>query len=307
MKWLKALDWFLREKRIFYKEEELLSPHTTIKIGGQALRTVYPKEIKEFISLLDYLNKEEIPFYVIGGGSNLLVNDKGYQGVVVFTKFMKGIEIFKENEVLRLKILAGTKINEIIRVGYERGFGGFEFLAGVPATLGGAIRMNAGAFGKSTSLLVKKVTLYQEGEVKEIEPKENDWTYRAFKIEGIILSAELELIKAEKEEIRKNLQQVWEKRRATQPISEKTFGSVFKNPPCCYAGALIERVGLKGYQIGKAKISEKHANFIINMNGAKTEEVLSLMRLARKKVYENFNILLEPEVKFLGIEDGCLD
>ncbi len=307
MKWLKDLDRFLKDREIIYKEEEPLSWHTTIKIGGPALRTVYPKKLEEFIGVLEYLEEKQIPFYVIGGGSNLLVSDNGFEGVVVLTKFLRGIEILFEKDFLKMRVLSGTRINEIIKVGYERGFCGFEFLAGVPATIGGAIRMNAGAFGKSTSMFVKKVTLFKEGEIKEVEPKEGDWTYRAFKVDGIILSAEIELKREEKEKIRERLREIWEKRRATQPVSEKTFGSVFKNPPCCYAGALIERAGLKGYQMGKAKISERHANFIVNTDGAKAEEVLNLIRLARKKVYEFFNILLEPEVKFLGIPYACLD
>lgn len=307
MKWLKNLDKFLGEKGIFYKENEPLSLHTTIKIGGPALRAVYPKRLEEFISLLDHLRANQIPFYVIGGGSNLLVSDRGYESVVVFTKFLRDIEILSESDSLKVKVLSGTRINEVIRIGYERGFCGFEFLAGVPATIGGAIKMNAGAFGKSTSMLVKRVTLYQEGEIKEVEPKDSDWTYRALKMEGIILSAEIELKREDREKIKDKMREIWEKRKATQPVFEKTFGSVFKNPPCCYAGALIEKVGLKGYQRGKAKISEKHANFIVNSNGALAEEVLFLMRLARKKVYEYFNILLEPEVKFLGITYDCLD
>ncbi|MEZ0344086.1 MAG: UDP-N-acetylmuramate dehydrogenase [Caldimicrobium sp.] len=307
MKWLKELDKFLGEREILYKENEPLSLHTTIRIGGPALRTVYPKRLEEFIGLLDFLRANQIPFYVIGGGSNLLVSDKGYEGVAVFTKFLRDIEILTEKDSLIMRVLSGTRINEVIRLGYERGFSGFEFLAGVPATLGGAVKMNAGAFGKSTSMLVKKVTLYKDGEITEIEPKDSDWIYRAFKREGIILSAEIELKREDKEKIREKLKEFWEKRRETQPVSEKTFGSVFKNPPCCYAGALIERAGLKGYQRGKAKISEKHANFIVNTDGAKAEDVLFLMRLARRRVYEYFNILLEPEVKFLGIAYDCLE
>lgn len=302
MKWLKDLDNFLEKRKIFYQKEEMLAPHTTIKIGGKALRTVYPLAEEELLSLLEFLEKGEIPLYVIGGGSNLLVSDEGYLGVVVILKSLKGIEILSFGETLRLKAYSGTKINEILRFCYERGYSGFEFLAGVPATLGGAIKMNAGAFGKSTSLYVKRIKIYKKGKEEEIESKEEMWTYRAFKEEGIIISAELEFPKKEKEEIKRDLREIWNKRRLTQPVSEKTFGSVFKNPPCCYAGALIEQAGLKGFRIGKAKISERHANFIVNEGGAVAKEVIELMQLAQIKVKEQFQIFLEPEVKFLGLK-----
>lgn len=302
MKWLKDLDSFLEKRRVFYQKEESLSPHTTIKIGGRALRTVYPTTEEELLSLLEFLEKEEIPWYVIGGGSNLLVADEGYLGVIVMLKRLKGIESISMGETLQIKVFSGTRINEILKFCYERGYSGFEFLAGVPATLGGAIKMNAGAFGKSTSLYVKKITVYKKGRIEEMESKEDMWSYRAFKEEGIIISAELEFPKKEKEEVRKTLREIWDKRRHTQPVSEKTFGSVFKNPPCCYAGALIEQAGLKGFRIGKAKISEKHANFIVNEGGATAKDVIALMQVAQKKVKEQFQVFLEPEVKFLGLK-----
>lgn len=300
MQWLKGLDQFLKDSGIFYREKEVLSPYTTIKIGGPALRAVFPERKEGIVKILQFLEREKIPFYVMGGGSNLLPADKGYEGVVLMLKGLKGMEIISQGETLRLRVLAGTTLNHLIRFAYAKGYGGFEFLAGVPATLGGAVRMNAGAFGKSTSLFVRKVELYREGEVEELEPEEKHWTYRAFKPVGVILSCEIELERSSQDQIKRNLQEVWAKRRATQPVMEKTFGSVFKNPPCCYAGALIEQVGLKGYRIGGAKISEKHANFIVNENKAKAEEVLKLMKLARDRVYETFRVYLEPEVKFLG-------
>ncbi|MFN4196683.1 MAG: UDP-N-acetylmuramate dehydrogenase [Caldimicrobium sp.] len=301
MKWLKDLDKYLEERQILYKKEEELSPHTTIKIGGKTTRTVYPKSEEELIELLEFMDYKEIPFFVIGGGSNLLVSDEGFSGVVVILKTLKGIETVSLEETLRLKVLAGTRINEILRYCYERGFSGFEFLAGVPATLGGAIEMNAGAFGLSTSQFVRKIRLYRNKKVIDLDCREDMWSYRSFKEKGVIVSAELEFIKKEKEEIKRSLREILEKRRATQPVFEKTFGSVFKNPPCCYAGALIEQAGLKGYKVGKAKISEKHANFIVNTGGATAKEVVELMKIAQKKVWEKFHIPLEPEVKFLGI------
>jgi UDP-N-acetylmuramate dehydrogenase len=306
MQWLKGLDRYLKDLGINFKEREPLAPYTTIKIGGSAERVVFPEDKEKLVKLLSFLEKEGMPFYVMGGGSNLLPADSGYEGVVIMLKSLKGIEVLSQGQTLRLRVLAGTTLNSLIRVAYEMGYCGFEFLAGVPATLGGAVRMNAGAFGKSTSLLVKRVEIYRKGKIEELEPKEGDWTYRAFRPDGVILASEIEFEKTSKDEIKRYLQEIWAKRRATQPVTEKTFGSVFKNPPCCYAGAMIESVGLKGYRIGEAKISEKHANFIVNEGRARAEDVLKLMKLAQEKVYENFRVLLEPEVKFLGLKDAEL-
>lgn len=306
MQWLKMLDKALKDLGVNFKEKEPLAPYTTIKIGGPAERVVFPEDKEKLVNLLCFFEKEGMPFYIMGGGSNLLPADGGYEGVVIMLKALKGIEVLSQGETLRLRVLAGTTLNQLIRISYEMGYGGFEFLGGIPATLGGAIKMNAGAFGKSTSLLVRKVELYKNGKIEELEPKEGDWTYRAFRPEGVVLASEVELEKKSKEEIKRDLQEIWAKRRATQPVTEKTFGSAFKNPPCCYAGAMIESVGLKGYRIGGAKISEKHANFIVNENRARAEDVLKLMKLAQEKVYETFKILLEPEVKFLGLKNAGL-
>lgn len=301
MPWHRILDNFLEKACIPYKEEEPLSPYTTIKIGGKAKRALFPRSKEDLIRLLNFFEKEQIPYFVMGGGSNLLVSDNGFDGAVIILISLRGIKVLSQGEVLRVKALAGTRINELIAFSRRLGYGGFEFLAGVPATLGGAVRMNAGAFGVTTSQLVKRVELYREGEVIELEPRDVDWSYRAFRLDGIIISAELEFRPTPEEELRAKIREIWAKRVVTQPVSERTFGSTFKNPPCCYAGALIEQAGLKGYQIGEAKISEKHANFIVNLGRAKAEEVLELIRLAQKRVYERFQILLEPEVKFLGI------
>lgn len=304
MQWLKELDRFLIEEGFEFLRDVPLAPYTTIKIGGPAKRVIFPRSKEELIKTLDFLIERQIPHYVIGGGSNLLVADSGFFGAVLILTKMKGFKIITEDgQTLVMRVLSGTKINEIIAGARKLGYGGFEFLAGVPATLGGAIRMNAGAFGITTSAFVRKVEIYEGNAVKEIIPSDHDWTYRSFKVPGIIISAELALPKTDEREIQRRLRDFWERRRRTQPVAERTFGSTFKNPPCCYAGALIEEVGLKGFRIGNAKISEKHANFIVNLGEAKAQDVLELIYLAKTKVYERFQILLEPEVKFLGIDN----
>ncbi|MCS7199347.1 MAG: UDP-N-acetylmuramate dehydrogenase [Caldimicrobium sp.] len=304
MWWFKELDIFLEKLAIPFEREVSLSRYTTIGIGGPARRVVFPQEKSTFLELLNFLSERAIPYFVLGGGSNILVSDRGYEGVVIAMKNLKGIEVLYRGEKLILQALSGTRIKELVRTAIQEGYEGFEFLVGVPATLGGAIRMNAGAFGKETSSIVNKIELWDKGRLREIDSSEAFWSYRAFKQEGIIISAVLNFSKVEPHRLRERVMELWKKRRSTQPLGEKSFGSTFKNPPGGFAGAMIEQVGLKGYKWGEAKISERHANFIVNTGKAKAEDVLALMKLARKRVYETFGIWLEPEVHFLGFDNG---
>jgi len=299
---LEIFEKFLKEKGIAYKEDEPLAKHTSIKIGGPASLMVFPTKEEELMEIAKNATELDIPWYVIGGGSNLLCADEGYPGVVINLRSMKGIAegSFAQGATLSLEVLSGTMVGEVLSFARRKGYSGLEFLAGVPATVGGAVRMNAGAYGRSFSMLVRRVKLLKEGKIEDYEPKDGDWTYRSFRKEGIVVSVTLELAKANPEEIEKNLKDIYFKRKASQPLAEKTFGSAFKNPPCCYAGKLIEDCGLKGYRIGGAKVSEKHANFIVNLGTATAKDVLALLREVQKKVWDRFGIMLEPEVKFLG-------
>jgi len=299
---LEIFEKFLKEKGIAYKEDEPLAKHTSIKIGGPASLMVFPTKEEELMEIAKNATELDIPWYVIGGGSNLLCADEGYPGVVINLRSMKGIAegSFAQGATLSLEVLSGTMVGEVLSFARRKGYSGLEFLAGVPATVGGAVRMNAGAYGRSFSMLVRRVKLLKEGKIEDYEPKDGDWTYRSFRKEGIVVSVTLELAKANPEEIEKNLKDIYFKRKASQPLAEKTFGSAFKNPPCCYAGKLIEDCGLKGYRIGGAKVSERHANFIVNLGTATAKDVLALLREVQKKVWDRFGIMLEPEVKFLG-------
>ncbi len=298
----KIFEKFLKEKGIAYKEDEPLAKHTSIKIGGPASLMVFPTKEEELMEIAKNATELDIPWYVIGGGSNLLCADEGYSGVVINLRSMKGIAegSFAQGATLSLEVLSGTMVGEVLSFARRKGYSGLEFLAGVPATVGGAVRMNAGAYGRSFSMLVRRVKLLKEGKIEDYEPKDGDWTYRSFRKEGIVVSVTLELAKANPEEIEKNLKDIYFKRKASQPLAEKTFGSAFKNPPCCYAGKLIEDCGLKGYRIGGAKVSERHANFIVNLGTATAKDVLALLREVQKRVWDRFGIMLEPEVKFLG-------
>ncbi len=296
----KEVDQKLEKLKIFYKKEEPLAYYTTVRIGGKCKRMIFPDTEEKLVSIIDFFETKTIPFFVIGGGSKLLISDKEFNGVVINLCEFKEIKIIEENEKkFLLKVSGGTKINQIISLGIKKGFGGLEFLAGVPASVGGAIKMNAGAFENTISQFVKTLKIYQNKKIKTLISNENLWNYRCFKEPGIILSAELELIKREKEKTKSLLKGYLEKRKKTQPLFEKTFGSVFKNPPFHYAAKLIEACGLKGYKIGNAKISEKHANFIVNLGNAKFIDVLSLIKLAQDKVFSKFGILLDLEVNIV--------
>jgi len=300
---LKIFEKFLKEKGIAYKVDEPLAKHTTIRIGGPASLMVFPKKEDELLEIVKNATELDIPWYVVGGGSNLLCADEGYPGVVINLRSMKGIVVraFAQDATLfLLEALSGTMVGEVISFARRKGYSGLEFLAGVPATVGGAVWMNAGAYGRSFSMLVRRVKLLKDGKIEDYEPKDSDWTYRSFRKEGIVVSATLELARANPEEIERNLKEIYSKRKASQPLAEKTFGSAFKNPPCCYAGKLIEDCGLKGFRVGGAKVSEKHANFIVNLGSATAKDVLALLREVQKRVWERLSIMLEPEVKFLG-------
>ncbi|MCC6048128.1 MAG: UDP-N-acetylmuramate dehydrogenase [Thermodesulfobacterium sp.] len=299
---LKIFEKFLKEKGIAYKVDEPLAKHTTIRIGGPASFMVFPKKEDELLEIVKNVTELDIPWYVVGGGSNLLCADEGYPGVVINLRSMKGIaeRSLVPDANLFLEVLSGTMVGEVISFARRKGYSGLEFLAGVPATVGGAVRMNAGAYGRSFSMLVRRVKLLINGKIEDYEPNDSDWTYRSFRKEGIVVSATLELVKSNPEEIERKLKEIYFKRKASQPLAQKTFGSAFKNPPCCYAGKLIEDCGLKGFRVGGAKVSEKHANFIVNLGSATAKDVLALLREVQKRVWERFSIMLEPEVKFLG-------
>ncbi len=290
----------LNKRKIEYVKDVKLKEYTTAGVGGKCDFMVFPR--KEDLSFLWNVIKEK-DFFVLGGGSNLLVSDSGFKGVVINTLKMNELKVIEEGEKEAVIYAgAGVRINKILSICLKKGFSGFEFLAGVPASAGGAVKMNAGAFGSSVSRIVKSVEIFKEGRVEKITPSEKDWDYREFKREGIIVGVEFLLKKTKKEEVLEKVKSFLAERITKQPIGKKSFGCAFKNPQGEFAGKLIELAGLKGFRIGGAEVSTKHANFIINTSSATAEDMLSLIKLVRKVVFEKFGILLEPEVKLVGCE-----
>jgi len=285
------------------KQDILLKDYTTFKIGGRAKYFYKAKTKEELIKAVKTAKKLRLPFFILGGGSNLLVADKGYQGLV--------IKILNTNY-----LILGTKISAEVAVplsllaikSVESNLTGLEWGAGIPGTLGGAIRGNAGAFGESIGNIVKQVEVFnsEKEKIENYSQKDSSFAYResVFKKrpELVILSAELELKIGNKEEIQKKMKEYLDYRKDKQPLEFPSAGSIFKNPSDVSAGQLIDQCGLKGKRIGNVEISKKHANFIINLGDGKAEDVLKLIELMKKQVKDKFNIQLEEEIQYVGFK-----
>ena len=282
------------------KKNELLKNHTSFKIGGPADEFCEVHNEEEIKELIKYAKEKVIPYTIMGNGSNLLVGDKGIRGLVI--KLAKG---FENIEVIGDKIIAksGILLSRLSNAAFENGLSGIEFASGIPGTLGGAVYMNAGAYGGEMKDVIEKVTYLSNGEIKTAEKGELDFGYRHSRFTGtedIILSAELQLKKADKTEIRAMMDDFKERRCSKQPLSMPSAGSTFKRPEGYFAGKLIEDAGLKGKAIGGAQVSEKHSGFVVNTGDATAQDVLDLIKFIQDTVYEKFGVKLETEVKMLG-------
>ncbi len=290
MNWLKSLKGKVRFA-------EPLARYTTFRIGGPAKYLIEPKDTNDLKLLLNAGKTYKIPILVLGGGSNILIADKGVNCVAVRlnSPFFKKV-IFQKNCV---EAASGVRLSQLIRLGESRGLSGLEFLAGIPGTLGGALAMNAGAWGKSIAQSVEAIKLIDaHGKIKMLNPKEIKFGYRRSGLERyIILGARLKLAKRKRREINNRIERFIKKRREAQDLSSPSAGCIFKNPKGNSAGRLIDLCGLKGRKIGGAMISAKHANFILNLGRAKAGDVLGLMALAKSAVKKKFGITLEPEIK----------
>ena len=282
------------------KKNELLKNHTSFKIGGPAdefAEVCNEEEIKE---LIKYAKEKGIPYIIMGNGSNLLVSDKGVRGLVI--KLAKG---FDSVEVIGDKIIAksGILLSKLSNFALDNELSGIEFASGIPGTLGGAIYMNAGAYGGEMKDVVESVTYLSNGEIKTAGKGDLDFGYRHSRFsntEDIVLSAEIQLKKGDKTEIRAMMDDFKERRCSKQPLSMPSAGSTFKRPDGYFAGKLIEDAGLKGKSIGGAQVSEKHSGFVVNTGDAKAQDVLDLIKYIQDTVFKKFGVKLETEVKTLG-------
>lgn len=285
---------------IFY--EEPMSKHTTFRIGGAADVFIKISEEEQLIKLVPYLAERGIPYYVIGKGSNLLVGDKGFRGVVL--QLADTFETVKVNHNV-VTACAGASMAMIAKAAQQNGLTGLEFAAGIPGSVGGGVIMNAGAYGGEMKDVVSKVRfLCRDGSVKEYTGEEMAFGYRTSalknKPEYIVLETEMILQPGEKEEILAKMQELAVCRREKQPLEYPSAGSTFKRPEGYFAGKLIGDAGLGGYAIGDACVSEKHNGFVINKGKASAKDVQAVIETVQQKVYEQFGVELEREVIYLG-------
>lgn len=276
--------------------------HTTFRVGGPADYFVMPESSGEVQQVISLCREEKMPYYVIGNGSNLLVSDEGYRGVILqIYRTMSRIEA--EGTLIRAQ--AGALLSAIAAKAYENSLTGFEFAAGIPGTIGGASVMNAGAYGGEMKDVIRSVTvLDQDGKIRKIEREDLEMGYRTSIIskEGYItLEAEIELSEGKPGEIKALMDDLRTRRVTKQPLEYPSAGSTFKRPEGYFAGKLIQDTGLAGFQVGGAQVSEKHCGFVINKENATAADIDSLMRQVSEKVKEKFGVTLEPEVKRLGV------
>lgn len=281
--------------------DEPMRKHTTFKIGGNADFAVFPENEEQLSAVLSLAEEENIPLTIIGNGSNVLVGDKGIRGIVVIiSKNMSRVEV----DGNRVKAGAGVLLSRLANVIYDNSLTGFEFASGIPGSLGGAIYMNAGAYGEELSAVIEDVTFIDENKkIKTIPVCQCDFGYRHSVFEekgGIVTGCTLCLEKGDKAEIKAKTDDLRERRVSKQPLDKPSAGSTFKRPEGYFAGALIEQSNLKGFRIGGAEISEKHAGFVVNTGNATAKDVMDVITHAQKVVKEKFGVDLEPEVRFLG-------
>lgn len=283
------------------KPEEPMKNHVTFRVGGPADFFVTPKNYEELSWVLKCCAKYEMPCYIMGNGSNLLVSDQGYRGVVI-QLFRQLNDIQCEGNVIRAQ--AGALLSAVANRALEEKLTGFEFAAGIPGTLGGACVMNAGAYGGEMKDVLKSVAvLTREGERITLQKNELELGYRTSiiaKKNYIVLEAEIELEVGDAEEIKAVMDDLKERRTTKQPLEYPSAGSTFKRPEGYFAGKLIQESGLQGFQVGGAQVSEKHCGFVINKDQATAADIAELIRQVQDRVEEKFGVRLETEVKRLG-------
>lgn len=289
----------LSAEQIRYMEP--MKEHTTFRIGGPADYFLLPRTKEEVKEVVLCCRSEDMPFYIVGNGSNLLVSDSGYRGVVIqISRSMSQIRI--DGDLITAQ--AGALLSAIASKALESGLSGFEFAAGIPGTLGGACVMNAGAYGGEMKDILKQVTVMsQEGRIFTIPAESLEMGYRTSiiaKKEYIVLEAVIELKNGNVRDIKSLMDDLKEKRTSKQPLEFPSAGSTFKRPEGYFAGKLIQDSGLRGFTVGGAQVSEKHCGFVINKDGAAAADVDELMRQVSERVEERFGVVLEPEVKRLG-------
>lgn len=296
---IERLSEYVEKSRI--KINEPLKKHVTFKVGGPADYYIEVLNEKELLSVIQVLSSENIPYYILGNGSNMLVTDKGYRGAVVT---LKGD--FLKLEILECTVKCGTGVllSQLAAAAAKNSLTGFEFASGIPGSLGGALVMNAGAYGGEIKDVLKSVRVMdKEGNIMTLPVEELHLSYRnsIFKQGKLIaLEALIELKKGVSADILLKMDELKKQRNEKQPVDKPSAGSTFKRPEGYFAAKLIDDANLRGYQIGGARVSDKHCGFIVNEGGADAADILELIEFVKNKVYSEFKVKLEPEVCILG-------
>ena len=285
------------------KLQEPMKEHTTFRVGGPADVFLMPKDAEELKGAIEVLKKHDVPMMVIGNGSNLLVRDKGIRGAVIQI-YNRMAEITVDGEMMDVQ--GGALLSAVAAKAADESLTGLEFASGIPGSIGGAVVMNAGAYGgEMKDVLVSVDVLTKELEVKTLPAEELELGYRHSIVPEagyIVLGAKLKLTKGEDAAIRGHMAELAEQRREKQPLQYPSAGSTFKRPTGYFAGKLVQDAGLKGKTIGGAQVSEKHSGFLINIGGATAQDILELIVFCQKEVKEQFGVTLETEVKIVGEE-----
>ncbi len=277
---------------------EPMSRHTTFRIGGPVQALLEPKSIGSFVWCVRELEGREIPYFVLGNGSNLLVSDGGHREIALSTARLDSLRVSGDSLICG----AGVILSRLGSMALSAGLTGLEFAHGIPGSLGGAVFMNAGAYGGEMKNVVESVTFVdRDGQVRVLPGEECGFGYRTSRFQkgGVILSAILRLRPGDPREIRARMEELAQLRREKQPLNYPSAGSTFKRPEGDYASRLIDEAGLKGLRIGGAQVSEKHAGFIVNLGDATFSDVYALMAMVITKVYKNSGVKLEPEVRII--------
>jgi len=282
-----------------------LASYTSMKVGGPADYFLEPKDKADLVAIVRFFQQNNFPYMMIGRGSNMIIHDDGIRGAVISLE--SGLtRVVLEDELVMAE--SGARLTKLVDFCIQNSLGGLEWAAGIPASVGGAIVMNAGAHGNEIKDSLVDVDALRGGSVVRVRKEDAGFAYRTSSfVKDVVLSGRFRLAKADKEEILKRKSELIARRNATQPLSLPNSGSMFKNPPGTFAAKLIEQAGLKGKRIGGVQISEKHSNFMVNLGDARAEDVVRLIDLARRTIYQNAGILLELEVKLVGFPEHVLE
>lgn len=283
-------------------KDEPMANHTTMKIGGPADLLIEPSSIDNLRKTMEFIREHNMEWIAIGRGSNLLVSDKGIDGAVI--KLGRALGAM-ELDGLELKVGGGHSLISLATLISRKGLSGLEFSSGIPGSVGGAVYMNAGAHGSDISRVLEKAhILFEDGVMEWLSNEEMEFSYRTSILQkkrpGIVLEAVFRLTEGDRDKIFAEMQRNKDYRKETQPWDHRCAGSIFRNPLPEHAGRLIEEAGLKGFSIGGAQVSEKHANFIVNTGNAKAADVLNLIQHIKEVIYKNKNIKMETEVEIIG-------